>query len=84
MGSEIAAHCPKAWVINYTNPMTICRRTLTRVEPALKVFGTQRHLAAVAAFFNDPANRLPIDESWGLYKELLSYSAPWLPGWKIA
>ena len=35
----IAKHCPDAWVINYTNPMTICTRTLTRVEPGLKVFG---------------------------------------------
>ena len=35
----IAQHCPKAWVINYTNPMAICTRTLKRVEPGLKVFG---------------------------------------------
>lgn len=35
----IATVCPKAWVINYTNPMTICTRTLTRVAPELKVFG---------------------------------------------
>src|SRR5581483_9808819 len=35
----IAEHCPRAWVINYTNPMTICTRTLTRVAPQLKVFG---------------------------------------------
>lgn len=35
----LAEHCPRAWVINYTNPMTICTRTLTRVEPQLKVFG---------------------------------------------
>jgi alpha-galactosidase len=35
----IARMCPNAWVINYTNPMTICTRTLTRVEPSLKVFG---------------------------------------------
>jgi len=35
----IAEHCPAAWVINYTNPMTICTRTLTRVVPGLKVFG---------------------------------------------
>lgn len=35
----IAATCPDAWVINYTNPMTICTRTLTRVAPELKVFG---------------------------------------------
>jgi alpha-galactosidase len=50
----IAAHCPRAWVINYTNPMTIATRTLTRVEPGLKVFGcchevfaTQRLLASL-------------------------------------
>ncbi len=35
----IAEHCPKAWLINYTNPMTICTRTLTKVAPQLKVFG---------------------------------------------
>lgn len=35
----IATICPDAWVINYTNPMTICTRTLTRVAPGLKVFG---------------------------------------------
>lgn len=52
---RIAALCPKAWVINYTNPMTICTRTLTRVEPGLKVFGcchevfgTQRLLSELA------------------------------------
>ena len=48
----IAAECPNAWVINYTNPMTICTQTLTRVAPGLKVFGcchevfsTQSYLA---------------------------------------
>jgi alpha-galactosidase len=56
LAHAIAERCPGAWVINYTNPMTICTRTLTRVEPSLKVFGcchevfgTQRHLARVAA-----------------------------------
>lgn len=51
---RIAVVCPDAWVINYTNPMTICTRTLTRVEPKLKVFGcchevfsTQRMLASL-------------------------------------
>lgn len=36
---EIATYSPDAWVINYTNPMTICTRTLTKVVPELKVFG---------------------------------------------
>jgi len=35
----IAEHCPQAWVINYTNPMSVCTRTLTKVAPGLKVFG---------------------------------------------
>ncbi len=50
----IAAICPNAWVINYTNPMSICTRTLTRVEPRLQVFGcchevfsTQKLLASL-------------------------------------
>jgi galacturan 1,4-alpha-galacturonidase len=52
----LAVYCPKAWIINYTNPMSICTRTLTRVAPELKVFGcchevfsTQRMLARLAA-----------------------------------
>jgi alpha-galactosidase/6-phospho-beta-glucosidase family protein len=36
---QIATYCPDAWIINYTNPMTICTRTLTAAEPGLKVFG---------------------------------------------
>ncbi len=52
----IATFCPDAWVINYTNPMSICTQTLTRVAPELKVFGcchevfsTQRMLARIAS-----------------------------------
>lgn len=51
----IAEHCPQAWVINYTNPLAICTRTLTRVAPGLKAFGcchevfsTQHMLARLA------------------------------------
>ena len=31
--------CPNAWVINYTNPMTLCVKTLYRVFPKIKAFG---------------------------------------------
>ncbi len=51
----IAEHAPRAWVINYSNPMTVCTRTLTKVAPELKtfgccheVFGTQYILADLA------------------------------------
>ena len=46
--------CPNAWVINYTNPMTVIVRTLYRVFPGIKafgccheVFGTQKLLASI-------------------------------------
>jgi alpha-galactosidase/6-phospho-beta-glucosidase family protein len=48
--------CPRAWVINYTNPMALCVRTLYEVFPGIKafgccheVFGTQELLAAMLA-----------------------------------
>ena len=31
--------CPQAWVINFTNPMTMCVRTLYKVFPKIKAFG---------------------------------------------
>lgn len=43
MFEEIAGfirdYCPDAWVINYTNPMTLCVKTLYRVFPEIKAFG---------------------------------------------
>ena len=50
----IKENCPKAWVINYTNPMTVCTRTLYKAFPEIKafgccheVFGTQKFLVNV-------------------------------------
>ena len=31
--------CPEAWVINYTNPMSLCVKTLYHVFPRIKAFG---------------------------------------------
>ena len=52
----IAEICPKAWVINFTNPMSICTKTLYDVFPQVKAFGcchevfhAQELLACVAA-----------------------------------
>lgn len=36
---KIKENCPNAWVINYTNPMTLCVKTLYRVFPEIKAFG---------------------------------------------
>jgi len=36
---QIAHYCPDAWVINYTNPMTLCTATLYAAFPDIKAFG---------------------------------------------
>ncbi|MEG7335849.1 alpha-galacturonidase LplD [Bacillus sp. 0102A] len=56
MFAEIARairdYAPESWVINYTNPMSVCTRVLYKVFPGIKaigccheVFGTQKLLA---------------------------------------
>jgi galacturan 1,4-alpha-galacturonidase len=54
IAEAVRLHCPRAWVINYTNPMALCVRTLYETFPGIKafgccheVFGTRRLLAAV-------------------------------------
>ncbi len=39
IAENIKRYCPKAWVISYTNPMTLCIKTLYRVFPEIKAFG---------------------------------------------
>lgn len=39
IAKDIKEYCPNAWVINYTNPMTLCTRALYRVFPEIKAFG---------------------------------------------
>ena len=43
----IKQHAPGAWVINYTNPMTLCTRTLYEVFPEIKAFGCCHEVLAV-------------------------------------
>lgn len=56
--AEIAAaikkYAPEAWVINYTNPMSLCVKTLYHIFPEIKafgccheVFGTQKVLKGI-------------------------------------
>ena len=51
---NIKAYCPDAWVINYTNPMSLCVKQLYDTFPQIKafgccheVFGTQKVLASI-------------------------------------
>ncbi|MCR4719287.1 MAG: alpha-glucosidase/alpha-galactosidase [Firmicutes bacterium] len=39
IAENIKKYCPDAWVISYTNPMTLLVKTLYRVFPKIKAFG---------------------------------------------
>ena len=54
IAEAIKAYAPEAWVINYTNPMSLCVKTLYQVYPGIKafgccheVFGTQKVLKGI-------------------------------------
>ena len=54
IAEAIRDYAPDAWVINYTNPMSLCVRTLYKVFPGIKalgccheVFGTQNLLCSM-------------------------------------
>jgi len=54
IAEAIRDYAPEAWVINYTNPMSLCVRTLYEVFPEVRafgccheVFGTQKLLCAM-------------------------------------
>ena len=56
IAEAIRDYAPEAWVINYTNPMSLCVRTLYEVFPGIRafgccheVFGTQNLLCALLA-----------------------------------
>lgn len=58
IANSIKQHAKDAWVINYTNPMSLCTRTLYEVFPEIKAFGcchevfeTQNLLAEVVKEF---------------------------------
>jgi len=39
IAEAVKAFAPEAWVINYTNPMSLCVKTLYEVFPEIKAFG---------------------------------------------
>lgn len=58
IANQIREFAPKAWVINYTNPMSLCTKALYATFPEIKVigcchevFGTQKLLAFMVQEF---------------------------------
>ncbi len=62
IAEKIKECCPKAWVITYTNPMTLCVRTLYRIFPQIKAFGCCHEVFGVQELLaNIVKERLGID-----------------------
>ena len=61
IAKAIRDYCPKAWVINYTNPMTVCVRTLYKTFPEIKAFGCCHEVFGTQNFL-----RLALEEMRGI------------------
>ncbi|WP_137290533.1 family 4 glycosyl hydrolase [Natronorubrum halophilum] len=69
IAATIRERCPDAWVINYTNPMTVCTRTLYEEFPDInaiglchEVFKFQEQFADIAERYVDGADDVDPDE----------------------
>lgn len=49
----IKEYAPEAWVINYTNPMTLCVQTLYEVFPEIKAFGCCHEVFSTQKLLSD-------------------------------
>ncbi len=58
IANDIKKYCPDAWVINYTNPMTVCTRTLYEVFPEIKAFGCCHEVFATQEFIANVYNSI--------------------------
>nr|MBE6544689.1 alpha-glucosidase/alpha-galactosidase [Oscillospiraceae bacterium] len=47
IAKAIEKYCPNAWVINYTNPMALCIKSLYDTFPGIKAFGCCHEVFAV-------------------------------------
>jgi hypothetical protein len=69
IGRAVRDNCPDAWVLNYTNPMTVCTHSLYEAYPDInaiglchEVFGTQGHFASLANEYLDLDEEARSDE----------------------
>lgn len=53
IAENIKNYCPEAWVISYTNPMTLLVKTLYRVFPEIKAFGCCHEVFGTQAVLAD-------------------------------
>lgn len=54
----IRDYCPQAWVINYTNPMSVCVKTLYEAFPQIKAFGCCHEVFSTQKLFANALSEL--------------------------
>ncbi len=62
----IKRYCPNAWVVNYTNPMSMCVKALYEVFPEIKVFGCCHEVFGTQSVL---ANALAWDKGVNIWKK---------------
>jgi alpha-galactosidase len=62
---------------------SISARHVSNQEMIIVAALTRGKDLAFQAVLNDPANRLPPDETWEMFNEMLDASRDFLPGWAI-
>lgn len=50
---NVKEYCPDAWVINYTNPMTLCTKALFNTFPEIKAFGCCHEVFGTQTLLSD-------------------------------
>lgn len=53
IAASIREHCPDVWVLNYTNPMTVCTRTLYEEFPEINAIGLCHEVLHVQDYLAD-------------------------------
>ena len=64
VAAAVREHCPDAWVFNFTNPMTVCTRTLYEEYPDINAIGICHEVYHVQEWLTElAAEHLSIDDA---------------------
>jgi len=66
----VKAYCPDAWVINYTNPMTVCVKYMYSVWPKIKAFGCCHELFGLQQQFANLINKAYGNKTPATYQDI--------------
>ena len=70
IAEAVKAYCPQAWVINYTNPMSVCVGTLHSVWPRIKAFGCCHELFSLQQEFANLVNKTYHPDTPATYQDI--------------